>query len=187
VTVHRTEIESLSHLDVVNFENGFSVSTDIVIHYTGFDKGYGTFTADLQRELGLQYDSSIPSKWTTLDARAEQKVNELLPILRASPFDSLKQKEHAQGPNRHYRLLIVPELAVKGDRSIFFPGHIHSAFTPLAAELQALWGFAFMHGWLDLPEQDEMELRSRPSMPGHASGISSRGKNIRILYTTSSR
>lgn len=31
VTVHRTEIESLSHLDVVNFENGVSVSTDIVI------------------------------------------------------------------------------------------------------------------------------------------------------------
>lgn len=105
MTVHRTEIESLSHLDVVNFENGFSVSTDIVIHCTGFDKGYGTFTADLQRELGLQYDSSIPSKWTTLDARAEQKVNELLPILRASPFDLLKQKEHAQGRNRHYRRL----------------------------------------------------------------------------------
>ncbi|KAB8071007.1 hypothetical protein BDV29DRAFT_159924 [Aspergillus leporis] len=39
VTVHRTEIESLSHLDVVSLKNGFSVTTDIVIHYNGFEKG----------------------------------------------------------------------------------------------------------------------------------------------------
>lgn len=54
--------------------------------------------------------------------------------------------------------LIVPELAVKGDRSIVFPGHIHSAFTPLAAELQALLGFAFLNGWIEVPGQEEMEL-----------------------------
>ncbi|KAE8362922.1 cofactor FMO1 FAD enzyme [Aspergillus caelatus] len=160
VTVHRTEIESLSHLDVVNLKNGFSVPTDIVIHCTGFEKGYSTFSPLLQEELGLHYDSSSFSRWTVLDAQAEQKVNAQLPILNNSPFDSLEHKKHSQGPNRHYRRLIVPELAAKGDRSILFPGHIHSAFTPLAAELQALWGFAFLNGWMEVPGQEEMEVEA---------------------------
>ncbi|KAE8142277.1 hypothetical protein BDV38DRAFT_278444 [Aspergillus pseudotamarii] len=56
ITVHRTEIESLSHLDMVNLKNGFSVPTDIVIHCTGFEKGYNTFSPLLQEELGLHYD-----------------------------------------------------------------------------------------------------------------------------------
>jgi hypothetical protein len=60
----------------------------------------------------------------------------------------------------NYRRLIVPELAAKGDRSIVFLGHIHSAFTPLAAELQALWGFAFLNGWMEVPGQEEMELEA---------------------------
>jgi hypothetical protein len=33
-------------------------------------------------ELGLHYDSSVFSKWTVLDAQAEQKVNNELPILK---------------------------------------------------------------------------------------------------------
>jgi hypothetical protein len=98
VTVHRTEIDSLSHHDVVNFKNGFSIATDMVIHCTGFDKGYNTFTPELQEELGLHYDMSQFSKWTLLDAEAEEKVNELLPVLQSSPFDSLEQKKHRQGP-----------------------------------------------------------------------------------------
>lgn len=115
VTVHRTEIKSLSHLDVVNFKNGFSVPTDIVIHCIGFEKGYDTFSPPLQEELGLHYDSSVFSKWTVLDAQAEQKVNNELPILKKSPFEALEQRKHTQGPNWHYRCLIVPELAAKGE------------------------------------------------------------------------
>ncbi|KAM5452532.1 hypothetical protein MaudCBS49596_003350 [Microsporum audouinii] len=158
VTIHQTGIESLYHQDVVNLEDGFSVPADIVIHCTGFDKGYDTFSPELQDELGLRYDSSQFSKWTVLDSQAEAHIDQLLPILKNSPFDVLDgQRKHTQGPNRHYRRLVVPNLAAKGDRSILFPGHIHPAFTPLAAKLQALWGFAWMHGWLDLPSQEEME------------------------------
>ncbi|KAA8646116.1 hypothetical protein EYZ11_005526 [Aspergillus tanneri] len=160
VTMHRTEIESLSHHDVVNLKNGTSVATDIVIQCTGFDKGYDTFSPQLQEELGLHYDPSTFSKWTVLDAQAEQKVDALLPILKNSPFDSMEHKKHGQGPNRHYRRLIVPELAARGDRSILFPGHIHAALTPVAAEIQALWGFAFLNGWMKVPEQEEMEMEA---------------------------
>ncbi|KAJ5254793.1 cofactor FMO1 FAD enzyme [Penicillium chrysogenum] len=145
VTVHRTEIKSLSHLDVVNFKNGFSVPTDIVIHCIGFEKGYDTFSPPLQEELGLHYDSSVFSKWTVLDAQAEQKVNNELPILKKSPFEALEQRKHTQGPNWHYRCLIVPELAAKGE--------IHP-------ELHALWGFAFLNDWMNLPGKEEMELEA---------------------------
>ena len=48
-------------------------------------------------------------------------------------------------------------MAAEGDRSIYFPGLIHSVYTPLVAELQALWGVAFMLGRLDVPDQAAME------------------------------
>ena len=48
-------------------------------------------------------------------------------------------------------------MSASGDRSIFFPGQIHSVFTPLVAELQALWGVAFLLGRFDPPDQHTME------------------------------
>jgi hypothetical protein len=41
-----------------------------------------------------------------------------------------------------------------------FPGHSHSAFIPLAAELQALWGFAFLNDLMEVPSVDEMEAEA---------------------------
>ncbi|KXH27268.1 cofactor FMO1 enzyme is FAD [Colletotrichum simmondsii] len=163
VTIHSTEIECLSHQDVVSLKNGYSVATDIVIHCTGFDKGYDTFDHELREELGLQYDTKVFSRWTVLDEKAERAVDELLPYLKTAPeqYSDVKATGMAeQGPNRHFRRLVVPALAARGERSILFPGHIHSAFTPLAAELQALWGVSWMLGWRDLPSQDEMEFEA---------------------------
>nr|D2E9W9.1 RecName: Full=FAD-dependent monooxygenase DEP4; AltName: Full=Depudecin biosynthesis cluster protein 1 [Alternaria brassicicola]ACZ57547.1 predicted monooxygenase [Alternaria brassicicola] len=163
ITIHSTEIDSLSHGDVVNLKNGYSLATDIVIHCTGFDKGYTTFDPELREELGLQYNSKSISRWSLLDAKAEQTVDELLPYLRTAPLQDMDPDASSrpeQGPNRHFRRLVVPELAARGDRSILFPGHIHSAFTPLAAELQALWGVSWMLGWRELPPQEEMELEA---------------------------
>ncbi|KAK2612304.1 FAD-dependent monooxygenase dep4 [Conoideocrella luteorostrata] len=160
ITIHLTEIENLSHEDVVNLKNGYSIATDIVIHCTGFDKGYGAFDPKLRDELGLEYNTKTFSRWTMLDEKAEKTVDELLPYLRDPPSprgDSKASRSAEQGPNRHYRRLVVPELAARGDRSILFPGHIHSAFTPLAAELQALWGVSWMLGWRDLPPRETME------------------------------
>ncbi|KAF4990932.1 hypothetical protein FGRMN_8170 [Fusarium graminum] len=163
VTIHSTEIQSLSHKDVVNFKNGYSVATDIVIHCTGFDKGYSAFDADMRNQLGLEYDPDEFSRWTMLDEKADKVIDELLPYLRDPPSQhgssGATRKKH-QGPNRHFRRLVVPELAAKGDRSILFPGHVHSAFTPLVAELQALWGVSWMLGWRDLPARHEMETEA---------------------------
>lgn len=128
---------------------------------TGFDKGYKAFSKELQEDCGLYYDGSKYSRWTELDARGEQEVNKLLPFLRNPPLPSVEAKARSMhGPSRHYRRLIVPHLAARGDRSILFPGLIHSVFTPLTGELQALWGVAFMLGWLELPGQEAMEQES---------------------------
>ncbi|GKU06433.1 monooxygenase family protein [Fusarium langsethiae] len=163
VTIHSTEIESVSHKDVTNLKNGYSIATDIIIHCTGFDKGYGAFDPQLRNELGLEYNTKEFSRWTMLDEKADQTVDRLLPYICDSPNqygDSEASRSTGQGPNRHYRRLVVPELAARGDRSILFPGHIHSAFTPLAAELQALWGVSWMLGWRDLPSKEEMETEA---------------------------
>ncbi|CZT51336.1 uncharacterized protein RSE6_12466 [Rhynchosporium secalis] len=168
VTIHKTEVESFSHQDVVNLKNGRSVQTDFVVLCTGFDKGYKAFSKELQEECGLYYDSDKVSKWTKLDAIAEEQVNERLPFLKNAPeFYSKSTQKSSHGPSRHYRRLIVPHLAAKGDRSILFPGLIHSVFTPLTGEIQqvpsfshwfrALWGAAFMLGLLDVPSQEVME------------------------------
>nr|ART35007.1 putative monooxygenase [Fusarium bulbicola] len=163
VTIHSTEIDTLSHKDVVNLKNGYSIAADIMIHCTGFGKGYDAFEPSLRRELGLEYDTEEFSRWTMLDEKAERTVDDLLPYLRDAPSrygDSKATKRMGHGPNRHYRRLVVPELAARGDRSILFPGHTHSAFTPLAAELQALWGVSWMLGWRDLPPREEMEAEA---------------------------
>ncbi|EAT86504.1 hypothetical protein SNOG_06673 [Parastagonospora nodorum SN15] len=98
-----------------------------------------------------------------LDERAEKPVEELLPYLKTAPdqySDTNGTGGADQGPNRHFRRLVVPELAARGDRSILFPGHIHSAFTPFTAELQALWRVSWMLGLRDLPPKEEMEFEA---------------------------
>lgn len=163
IRVRSTEVVSLSDTDVVNLQDGYSLATDIIIHCTGFDKGYTTFSPEMQEELGLFYDRNKFTKWSMLDEKAQKAVDDLLPYLKNPPepvYNANASKRAPQGPNRHYRRLVVPSLAAKGDRSILFPGHIHSAFTPLAAELQALWGATWMLGWRELPSEEEMEMEA---------------------------
>ena len=168
VTVHRTDVESLSHLDVVNLKNGYSIATDFVITCTGFEKPYQTFSDDAKHRFGLAYDDLTSPKWAKLDALGEENVDRLLPLLKKPPMapatrssgngnGSSSSRKHNHGPSRHYRRLVVPSMAAEGDRSVYFPGLIHSIFTPLVSEFQALWGVAFMLGRLDLPDQDTME------------------------------
>lgn len=168
-TVHRTDITSFDHVDTVTLRDGGRLKTDYVILCTGFDKSYQPFSPELQRELGLapDLDPAAMAKWADLDARAEFVVNELLPDLKHSPIPpSVHEQRHERGspknkplhgPSRHYRRLITPKLAASGDRSIYFPGFIHSIYTPLVSEAQALWGCAFLLNLIDVPAQEVME------------------------------
>ena len=129
-TVHRGEIESLAAGNKIKLKDGTIFETDFLILSTGFDKPFQVFSEELQRKLNLTPNPAELEKWAELENEAERTVDELLPALKASPFGAKQfQRERAaggrkllHGPNRHYRRLIVPALAAKGDRSIIFPG-----------------------------------------------------------------
>ncbi|KAK3291025.1 uncharacterized protein B0H64DRAFT_451666 [Chaetomium fimeti] len=164
-TVHRTGIESFTD-NKVHLSDGTQVSTDYVVLCTGFDKSYQPFSRELQRTFGLtnDLDPADQERWAKAEARAEVAVDNKLPTLRNPPLSSgqVESSVHREagsnhGPSRHYRRLIVPGMAAEGDRSIVFPGFIHSIYTPMVSEVQALWGSAFLLGLLDPPDQAEME------------------------------
>ncbi|PHH59277.1 hypothetical protein CDD82_2519 [Ophiocordyceps australis] len=141
-TVHRSDIASLGDNNTVHLQNGTSFSTDYVVLSTGFDKSFHVFDPSLQRELGLVHDESQADKWARLDASADAAIDSLLPSLKHTPFSGreLEREQSAggrkllHGPSRHFRRLVVPALAARGDRSIVFPGFIHSIYTPMVSE-----------------------------------------------------
>jgi len=179
MTVHRTEIGSLSGANTVNLKNGTSIQSDLVIACTGFERAYRAFNRTLREELGITYAESDAEKWRKLDARGDAVVDELLPFLKenapsvepvvlpagagkkATTSSSTKNDDDAvpDGPSRHYRRLIPLNLAGRNDRSICFPGVVHTILTPTVWEVQALWCAAYMLGQIDPPESmDEMEM-----------------------------
>ncbi|KAI0909800.1 cofactor FMO1 FAD enzyme [Ustulina deusta] len=159
-TVHRSEIESLAKEGLVNLRNGIQFQTDYVILCTGFDKSYQPFDQALQYRYGIKPDPVEADRWEALEAEAEKRVDELLPAIKHSPIIPAQERDLrnlSHGPSRHYRRLIVPALAAEGDRSIFFPGFIHSIYTPLVSEVQALWGVTFLLELHEPPSQAVME------------------------------
>ncbi|KAH9209742.1 hypothetical protein DL95DRAFT_476520, partial [Leptodontidium sp. 2 PMI_412] len=167
-TVHRSEIKSLIGNNTINLTNGTQLKTDYMILCTGFDKSYQPFGTELQQECGLvpNPDPADQRKWASLTADTEKTINELLPVLTINnqpivtnecQTTETKRRNLSHGPSRHYRRLIAPNLVAQGDRSITFPGFIHSIYTPLVSEAQALWGCAFLLGLHDPPPLAEME------------------------------
>ncbi len=159
VTVHRTSIKSFVD-GCVSLDNGQSLPTDCVILCTGWTDNLDNFDMSLREKLGLPSAADFSGSWADADARADAEVDRLLPVLRSIPHDT-PGGEHgaasAHRPWRLYRRMVSPGMADSGDRSIFFPGQIHSVFTPLVAELQALWGAAFLLGDMPLPSMDAMQ------------------------------
>ncbi|KAF9890415.1 hypothetical protein FE257_006083 [Aspergillus nanangensis] len=152
--IEATEIASLAGPNVVKFRNGKYTAVDMVVLCTGYDKGYREFSPDLQEELGIYPSQKQKTRWKKLDVSSDQEIDRRLPFLRdAEPCNDAQ----TVGPNRHYRRMIVPHLASAGDRSILFVGQIHTAYMPLAGEVQALWGAAFLLGQLEVPDQRTME------------------------------
>ena len=125
---------------------------------TGFTHNLDTFSDELKAQYDLPYEEDISPTREKLDAWAGQKVDKLLPLLKAPPprIGGTSRKR----PCRLYRQLISPHMAATGDRSIYFPGLIHSVYTPLVSELQALWGVAFILDRLDLPDLESMLERT---------------------------
>ncbi|KID93457.1 hypothetical protein MAJ_10579, partial [Metarhizium majus ARSEF 297] len=154
LTVHRTEIDGFSDGSKVVLRNEQVLEADAVILCTGWTDNLGLFDESTRVTYGLPSAADLDQGWQDLDALADMEVLEKLPLLKYSP-NTINAASTIK-PWRLYRRMISPIMSAKGDRSVFFPGQIHSVFTPLVAEVQALWGVAFMLGRLHLPNQEDM-------------------------------
>ena len=157
--MHRTSIKSFVD-DCVCLENGQSLPSDCVILCTGWTDNLNAFDTNLREKLGLPSAADFTKAWVEADARADAEVDRLFPVLTMINHDT-PDGEHdtasTHRPWRLYRRMVSPGMADSGDRSILFPGQIHSVFTPLVAELQALWGAAFLLGELSIPSIKAMQ------------------------------
>jgi hypothetical protein len=154
--VHRTEITGFGEQNKVFLKNKQVLETDQVILCTGWTDNLGFFGESTRMEWGLPSKADLNKKWTKLDVLADKVVLEKLPFLKKNSPDTTTPFSHRR-PWRLYRRLISPDMAANGDRSVFFPGQIHSVYTPLVAEMQALWGVAFLLGKVEIPDEDEMD------------------------------
>lgn len=127
---------------------------------TGWTHNVSPFSPDLRAGIGLPCSADLEGKWAKKDAQADFKVDQLLPNLNSIPKimpKEVKELTVTGQPWRLYRRLVSPEMADVQDRSIYFPGQVHSAITPLICEMQALWGSAFLLGKLPVPSLDSMQ------------------------------
>ena len=127
---------------------------------TGWTPNFSPFSPSLRADIGLPCKTKLEGKWTEKDAHADSKVDQLLPNLnsipKAMPTGTVETPSTGE-PLRLYRRMVSPEMADAQDRSIYFPGQIHSVFTPLVSEMQALWGSAFLLGKLPMPSLEAMQ------------------------------
>ncbi len=126
---------------------------------TGYTRNLSPFSPSLRADIGLPCDAPPEYEWAKKDAAADLRVDQLLPNLNSIPKvmpKEAKETSPTTQPWRLYRRLVSPKMTDANDRSIFFPGQIHSVFTPLTSELQALWGSAFLLGMIRMPSLESM-------------------------------
>ena len=157
--MHRTSISSLVN-DTVRLDNGTVIGADYVVMCTGWTHNLSPFSPRLRDAIGLPCETTIENKWVEKDAQADLIVDELLPNLNSIPKampEEAKETSPPGQPWRLYRRLVSPQMADCQDRSIYFPGQVHSAFTPLLCEIQTLWGAAFLLDKIPVPSLEAMQ------------------------------
>ena len=156
VTVHRTGIARFADNNKVSLQNGHIIETDQVVLCTGWTHNLDLFDEETRTKYGLPSITGCSEKWQRLDAIGDRIVLEKLPFLKKNaPYTVTPRSQNRSW--RLYRQLISPTMAAKGDNSVFFAGQIHTVCGPLVAEVQALWGAAFLQGRLDIPRLEVME------------------------------
>lgn len=160
VIVHRAEITEIVHNNVI-LSDGNVLSPDVHVWATGWTRNSTPITPpSVALACGAPVDISLVpdserEKWSTLSATADQKVLQLLPILREAP--AYKHIDQKKTPYRLYRFMVPPQMA---DHSLVYVGMLHTSATGILADLQALWAAVYLGNKLPpgaLPSPDEME------------------------------
>jgi dimethylaniline monooxygenase (N-oxide forming) len=154
VHVHRADIKKLDD-HTIAFEDGSSVPVDVVICATGFRNDYPFLTKTQHIEFGLPHEplnDESETKWTELEANADEKVVYQYPKLANPPKVVAPHPGAHQTPNRLYNCI-----APLGDGSIVFVGNVYVPNGFRVAETQAMWTTAYFDGMLSLPSAEDMQ------------------------------
>ncbi|RPA80090.1 FAD/NAD(P)-binding domain-containing protein [Ascobolus immersus RN42] len=156
VTIHRASITKLE-AGVVNLTSTHGLNRTIstipstaVILATGWNAPYPFFSDSLKMELGLpvpisSYPANLHQHWEELDQAADKELLAKLPFLKYSPLDSspLTHTQFRQYryivPTAHFSPSFPPHL-----RNIVFGGTAQANLHILSAEMQAIWGVAYL-------------------------------------------
>lgn len=169
ITVHRAEITSISGT-TVTLSNGLKLTPDAHIWGTGWIRNSSPLGIS---EPSLALDAGVPvhlslvpgptaEHWEHLETAADALVLSTFPLLSEPPPYRVIPRTHT--PYRLYRLIAPPAMAARGDNSLIFVGMLHTSATGMMAELQALWGVAYLDGKLDLRERGANGIETRRAM-----------------------
>ncbi len=135
----------------VNLSTGETIQTDAVVFCTGWAPTLPPlFREPLANELGMSiHPTSIPAiekeYWETLDTAAEKQVLEAYPVLR-NPPSNIHIPKTENSPFRHFRAVVPPKLAARGDNSLVFLGNYATGRIQTTAEIYSLWAVAYLEG-----------------------------------------
>jgi dimethylaniline monooxygenase (N-oxide forming) len=186
ITVHRASIKSMSGSNVT-LSNGELLASDAVVFATGWEYKSDLFDPSVAIDLGisapLEYqDATTTSYWDKLQAKAEEDVLEVLPMLKTPPSHYERPLDHT--PTRLYRYILPSSLAAKQDHSLILLGLVTSIQTSISAEVSALWGVAWMEGLLEkihsMPNKAEMDYEIAKVNAWSARRYLSRGRQRQV-------
>jgi dimethylaniline monooxygenase (N-oxide forming) len=137
----------------ITLSTGEKVETDAVIFCTGWEMALPhLFPTPLAQELGLPVDPKlVPQEereyWTALDIPAENRILKTYPVLQ-NPPSNIHIRKSTLTPFRHFRAMVPPKLAVRGDNSLVFLGNYATGKIQATAEMYSLWAVAYLEGLL---------------------------------------
>ncbi|KAH0612343.1 uncharacterized protein H6S33_010395 [Morchella sextelata] len=163
ITVHRAEIDSING-GIVKLSDGVELKPDAHVWATGWIRNSSPLARNITMGLYTGVPLPLPQipapakeHWDKLEGSADSLVLSTFPILGSPPPYNRLQRTHS--PYRLYRLIAPPEMACRSDYALIHVGMVHTSATGMMAELQALWGVAYLDGKLDLVEKkEEMDM-----------------------------
>ena len=172
VEVIRKDIKSLEARNIIRFEDGTSVQTNVFVASMGWKwrPSIEFRPKEMHADLGLpstDYNKTQTERWNKLDARADVEIFQRFPKLATGPqmdqqslveqeADSLRQ---VFTPWRLWRGMVPPSLPT---RDIVFLGVVAQLQGAVRSEISSIWAYAYMNN-----ELGSVKSISKPSKELH--------------------
>ncbi|KAL2428812.1 FAD-dependent monooxygenase DEP4 [Exophiala dermatitidis] len=197
ISIYREDISYLSKHSII-LANGTTVRADAIITATGFSaKPTIRFTpSKLHSDLGIPSDFLAPEQhefWNALNNKADATIAAKFPQLIAGPTitssgsssaaardcrnynPSIDRDLSNRTPWRLYRGIAPPGLTAQGERTIVFVGMFSNLANTPRCELQCLWAYAYLNGYLDNKDNNKTSRKGNGKAKAKANGAAGGG------------